>query len=1519
MKFAEYIIFMKIRSHLSYFAMASCLSVILNFSSSVKAAAPDLTATGSIAAIDRSQTYNLGPTGLRGWIYAKEGSGEQGTISALSRQILITVVGANTPASGVLAVDDVILGVGWGSGPPVTLFNSDARKNFGNAIGEAEKPANRGILKIKRWRAGAVSEVELKLPVMGAYTDTAPFNCPKSTLILANACNYLVKQVLASPKSLEGNYGGAITALALLGAIEPSHPDYAAVKARLETFAHSLAATDFKQEGMYIWTWGYVGIFLSEYYLITHDASILPIVNKLTVELAKVQSRYGTFGHGGSFLKADGSLHGTIPPYGPVNSAGIPGNIAIVMGKKALLAGHVALDPEIDPAITRASNFFSYYMNKGPIPYGEHEPYPNGHASNGKDPMCAVLFGLQEKRVAEAEYFSRMSVASYNGREYGHTGQGFSYLWAGLGANMGGKAAAAAHLRQVRWHLDLERRSDGSFIYDGSEQYGAGKTADGSYLGASGYNSVNPTASYILSYALPLQKLYLTGKDAIPAHTLDAAKIASSIVAGNLKQTCITYSIAQLITALSDYDPVARHYLAMELATRSLAPSDLNMLITLAEGNNVNQRQGACEVLGLVKTESALPALTRRLSDPDLWVRAKAARALKNLEASANPQVVPMLKAMAENATNPEVIDWSDPLQIANGFLAETLFGGSVTEAITKVPKNILYPAFQAGLKQPDSKPRTSMGSFVQNQLTQTDVDTLILDLIEVTESSSQADTMWSMYPRAAGISTLAKFKIAEGIPLALQMQIPPKEGFGWGNDNFRNPALKALALYGDAARWTLPTLRGSIDEKSPNPILIETIATIEAATSAPILRPGLPVAYSQVVTARAAKAITLTGFDQTGDKLTYQMVTAPLHGKLSGSVPNLTYTPEKNYQGIDSFTFKTHDGKSNSLPGTVSIIIGAGGTGLKAEYYDNADFTNLKLTRVDREINFDWGKLAPDSKLAAESFSVRWNGFLLAPETGKYQFSTLHNDGIRLYINGNLVIDHFVNHSKRWSESASIALVAGRKYDIQVDYYKNTEDAAIKLKWTGPSFAGANGAIIGNDWLYDGKGVENRELFGYPQNLRMPQNTKKTISLSASGETSGGLTYSITTPPTHGVLTGTPPNLVYTPEANYNKTDSFNFVVNNGKASSKPSTVSIAVLSGFPIDFFWANAAAGTWGGASNWVDPAGWPKPPVLGGQPFYQMNLNKPGTYIVTQDSKEDFLMNQLNFAAGVTIAGTNAITLTTNGPLLPQVNQNSSSMVTLSNPLNLAAMTAFNGSSGPMSLKGLIAGGGGIIQNNTGILEIQNVANTYSGGTMINAGIISLPLQADGALGTGSIMINKGGTLMLNRINSKNPLILNGGTIQASNGYGNSFNNLVNLKSNSTLQTNNTLSILGNISGVGGLTKIGQDPLVLSGSNSFSGGNRVQTGILQCSTVTAMGSGPLEIAEGAMVKLDYTGNGTISGLIIAGIPQVAGTYGSTASDATYKNDKCFSGKGTVTVVMIKKQVRASPAEIRPTRTK
>jgi autotransporter-associated beta strand protein len=1512
----------------------------------VGATPPDLTSTGAIAALKAGtladayptygQTYNLGATGLRGWIFLSSGWGTtyggDGTMSNESRQILVTVAAA--PANAALAVDDVILGAMAASSGTVPNFSSDCRKAFGTAITDAEK-TGAGTLRVKRWRKDiitgtiTITDVNIPMTIMGDYTATAPYTCDKSAAILADARNKLVSQLYANENFLTNDWAGAISGLAMLASVAPGyvHPTlvptvtYDDVQTRLRTYARTLAAINPIPTGTYtwnwntsIWNWSYIGLFLSEYYLSTNDAQVVTGVNNYTVALASAQSRYGTYGHGGAVEKADGSLHGTIPPYGPVNSAGIPANIAIVIGKKALLAASQPVNPEIDPAIQRGSDFFAWFVNKGSIPYGEHEPWMGNHESNGKDPMCAVFFGLQANRTAETEYFTRMSVAAFNSRESGHTGQGFSYLWGAMGANMGGSLATAEYLKSVRWHADLARRTDGSIGYDGAEQYGGGSTADGTYLGASSYFGMNSTAMHLLTYSLPLQRLYITGKNAIPANTLDSTKVAHAVSSATFKQDSPSKTNGELITALSDFDPIVRHFAAIELGKRSPSSGELTTLRGMVTGTDANGRMGACQTLGYLKDTTALSLINQRIDkniESNSWVRAKAAAAIREYPpATASVHRDSLLATYVANATDPEVIVWDDPVQISNNQLFFVLFGDSVVPYGNNIasytinaPKNLLYPAVKTSMKQPDSYTRTSAAQFCYDYLTLPDVQELALDIFEMISTKSQADTMWHSEPQTKGIQLLVKHKCAEGLPLALSM-MDVHPAWGHGSAAYLSKTLDSLATYGDSARWIIPFLNEDISTLQPVLNIVDyqpTVPKIEstiAAVDSAITSPGpinhlLPLATPQVVSTTGAKAVTLTGTSPRS-AVTFTNVTAPAHGTLSGIPPNVTYTPAGGYTGPDSFTFQVIDslGAANpSAPGTVAIIVGTAGSGLKGEYFGNADFTGLQVTRTDPEVNFDWGSGSPDPSVGADTFSVRWSGLLLVPETGTYSFSTLNSDGVRLFVNGVAVIDQFADQSTHWNDGTSINLTEGQLVELQMDYYENTGSAVGKLKWTGPSFAGVNGAIIGSQWLFDGAGM-SRTPYAHAQTVTLVQNTSQPITLSGGG---GTLTYTVLTPPAHGALTGTAPYLTYTPAANYNGSDSFTFRVNNGTSDSAPATVSIGISAGATVGHTWLTAASGNLSGAGHWVSGTA----PAVGGLPTYNLNLTPSGTYTVTHDLNHGFQLNQLNLAGAVTLAGTNSLAFTANGFQLPQINQNSASAVTINTPLSLSAMTTFGGTgAGTVTINSLISGTGGLTKNGSGSLRINYANNTYSGGTIINAGQLALVLyQSNAALGTGPVTLN-GGQIYMDRINCANALTVNGGNIYSENGFGNTWSGPVTLNTTAIVNTVYNMTFSGNISGAGGFAKSGNNTLVLSGNNSFTGANSITAGILSCTTATSLGTGSLSISAGGKAALNYTGNRNIASLILGGTPMPAGTYGSTSSSATNKNDTYFSGTGMVT---------------------
>jgi len=1491
------------------------------------AQAPDLTQPGVIATINRSATYNLGATGMRGWIYLSGGAGNthgaDGTMSGESRQILVTVASAPASTAGI-QVDDVILGVSWGPGSgAVPYFTSDARKALGAAITEAEKTENGGILRLRIWRAGVESDVTVTLQTMGTYAPTAPYACPKSSAILAALRARVTAQLIANPGMLStaGNanhFATTTNALGLLAGIGPADPEYSEVAPRLQTYARALANGGPQLTSTNIWALTYALTFLSEYYLITNDSLVLPGINQFTLTLAQSQSMFGTFGHNPAMLRADGSGRMSCVGYGPVNSVGVTANLAMALGRKALTAGSQNVDGQIDTAIQRGADFFAWYVNKGSIPYGEHHPSADNHSSNGKDTAAALFYSILGNKPVETEYYTRMSVAGWLGREYGHTGQGLSYLWEGMGVHVGGAQALAEYYSKVQWHLDLSRRTDGSFAYDGAEQYGGGSTPGGTYLGASTYYELTANTIYLIAFTLPQKRLVITGKDANPAHELDSTKLSHAIAQATYKFDRTTRTNAQLIGDLSDFDPVTRNFAAKELATRTLTSTELTTLRTMLSGTDVNGRMGACQTLGILKDATAMTMITQRLDktiEPDFWVRATAAYALRNYGTTANTQVPSMLTAFAANATDPDTISWNDPLQAGNSALSWALFqsapgtsGFTFSSTVTSSAKNLLYPAVSAGLKQPDSASRSGAAGYSFLSLPIGDIQALPNDFINVIRTETQCDRMWSNSGRRSGIRALAKYKFFETMPLGLELLEPDPN---WGAGEAADQAAAEIATFGDSARWTLPALRDLQTLYTPgsstHTALVNAINSIEAATTSPTS--PYPITYlkaaanGQIVTTAAgtAKAITLTGSSSRQPSVTYSIVTQPAHGTLSGSGQNVTYTPAPGYTGPDHFTFRTADALTTSEPATVGIVVGNAGTGLLGEYFNNADFSSPVLTRTDAQVNFDWGTGSPNAAIAADTFSVRWSGQVLVPETCSYTFSTLSNDGVRLYINGTCVIDQFIDQNAKWVDSAPISLTKGQLVDIQMEYYENSASAAAKLKWTGPSVAGITGAIIPQAYLFDASTLTNRTPYAHAQSVTTQRNIAKAITLTGSG---GTLSYTVLSPPANGLLTGTAPYLTYTPNSNFSGTDSFTFLVNNGTGDSAPATVSISIQSALPQTHTWSSSVAGNLSDTTKWVGALA----PSAAGAPNLTLTFSPTGTYTVTHDLSNGFQLNQLNLSGTTTLSGTNALSFNANGGALPRLNLNSANSATVSTPLIFSSTTVMGGDfGGTLTLNGLISGSGGMIKTNPGTLRINNVTNTYTGGTILDRGTVTFPAGNGSTtpfFGTGPLTINAAANLSCNRTILSNPITINGGTVSGGNSFESGFTGPVTLNGIAMVSLGNTggFRISGNISGSGGLKTTGTTQWTLSGTNTYTGPTTIQAGTLRYQAVASVARGALIIENGAKANLNYTGNAAVTALTLGGSDMPPGTYGSSASSATFKNDGYFTSTsvGTITVL-------------------
>jgi hypothetical protein len=123
---------------------------------------------------------------------------------------------------------------------------------------------------------------------------------------------------------------------------------------------------------------------------------------------------------------------------------------------------------------------------------------------------------------------------------------------------------------------------------------------------------------------------------------------------------------------------------------------------------------------------------------------------------------------------------------------------------------------------------------------------------------------------------------------------------------------------------------------------------------------------------------------------------------------------------------------------------------GLFAEYFDGIHFTSNRVTRTDAAVQFDWGSGQPHPSIAADTFTVRWTGQLLAPRTGTYTFTTRSDDGVRLWVDNKLLVDNWTDHAAT-DNSGQVTLTAGQRYNIRLDYFENGGAAVMKLDWTVP------------------------------------------------------------------------------------------------------------------------------------------------------------------------------------------------------------------------------------------------------------------------------------------------------------------------------------------------------------------------------------------------------------------------------------------------------------------------------------
>lgn len=475
-----------------------------------------------------------------------------------------------------------------------------------------------------------------------------------------------------------------------------------------------------------------------------------------------------------------------------MNSPGVPLTIGLVLARKAGVEA-----PELDRAIERSTRLLRFYVGKGAIPYGDHHPWIQTHEDNGKCGMTAVLFNLIDE-TSSAEFFSRMSVASHGAeRDTGHTGNFFNLLWAMPAVALSGPQATGQWMREYgAWYFDLARQSDGSFVHQGPPE-----------MSNDSYHRWDCTGAYLLAYAMPLKKIYLTGKTPTTVPQLDAGSAERLVGDGrgwsNKDRNGFYDQLdnAALWKRLGSWSPVVRERAAMAIAHRPEAPVD--QLIKMLDSHLLESRLGACQALAHLKSRAApaVPMLRRTLQDDDLWLRIQASNALAAIGQNAT-SVVPELLHMLTHFDRT-----TDPRGMQQRYLAFTLFntrGGMLGRTLEGVDRDLLFDAVRAGLTNEDGRARSSFSSVYRN-LSYNEIKPLLPEIHRAIVEPAPSGIMFADGIQTAGLELLVEHRISEGIELLADYARTQKKH---GSQKRIIEVMDLLKTYGTHAKRVIPELQ---------------------------------------------------------------------------------------------------------------------------------------------------------------------------------------------------------------------------------------------------------------------------------------------------------------------------------------------------------------------------------------------------------------------------------------------------------------------------------------------------------------------------------------------------------------------------------------------------------------------------------------------------------------------------------------------------------------------------------------
>jgi hypothetical protein len=416
-------------------------------------------------------------------------------------------------------------------------------------------------------------------------------------------------------------------------------------------------------------------------------------------------------------------------------------------------------------------------------------------------------------------------------------------------------------------------------------------------------------------------------------------------------------------------------------------------------------------------------------------------------------------------------------------------------------------------------------------------------------------------------------------------------------------------AGYSGADQFTFKVNDGQVDSN----------AAVIAITVTPAT-PGnrAPVASGQSFSTVAGTAgnLTLQASDPDNDPLTWTLTALPTQGTLSGTAPNLTYTPNPGYTGTDAFRFSASDGILNSNEATVDVTVtppSGGGVlvdGDLSEWPASAWLGIDPNDMPDTSNVVDLLEMLMTHDAANVYIAYRNDGpivldwrYALYLDTDQqaatgFQFWDIGADYV---VEGSFVY-RYTGTGSDWSWTAVGGLsVAQNGTVLEYAFPKGWigDPLAMNMVFYGNNTAtlGVNGVDLFPDNA-DGSqpglgfatyrfetGATNQPPTAMAQSVQTAQDTALAITLQAVDPNNDALIWEVTVPPAHGALSGTAPALIYIPHEGYTGPDQFAFMVNDGTLNSNEALIDITVFA--PADGIVVDGVLADWAGIQPAVDP--------------------------------------------------------------------------------------------------------------------------------------------------------------------------------------------------------------------------------------------------------------------------------------------------------------------------------------------